>query len=93
MVVHTENKNPAPVVVSSTTRLDWYRQMCRIEVFERAVYGLSKAGLIAGTAHLYIGMGGRSPWVLVRPCVTEISLPVRIAVTVTQLPAAWISTG
>ena len=32
-----------------------------------------------------------SPWVLVRPCVTEISLPVRIAVTVTQLPAAWIS--
>jgi TPP-dependent pyruvate/acetoin dehydrogenase alpha subunit len=56
MAVHTEKKNPAQADVSSTTRLDWYRQMCRIRAFERAVYGLSKAGLIAGTAHLYIGM-------------------------------------
>src|SRR5580658_9714144 len=56
MAVHTENKKPAQAVVSSTTRLDWYRQMCRIRAFERAVHGLSKAGLIAGTDHLYIGM-------------------------------------
>ena len=56
MALHTEKKNPAQAVVSSKTRLDWYRQMCRIRAFERAVYSLSKAGLIAGTAHLYIGM-------------------------------------
>lgn len=49
-------KTPNPIVVSSATRLDWYRQMCRIRAFEREVLGLNKAGLLAGTAHLYIGM-------------------------------------
>jgi TPP-dependent pyruvate/acetoin dehydrogenase alpha subunit len=56
MTVHREKKTPNPVAISSTTRLDWYRQMCRIRAFEREVLSLNKAGLLAGTAHLYIGM-------------------------------------
>ncbi len=42
--------------VSSSTRLDWYARMCRIRAFEREIFTLNKAGLIPGTAHLYIGM-------------------------------------
>src|SRR5580700_3797949 len=38
------------------TRLEWYRQMCSIRAFELAIVSLNKAGLIPGTAHLYIGM-------------------------------------
>src|SRR5215471_9448770 len=30
--------------------------MCLIRAFEREVYHLNKAGLVRGTAHLYIGM-------------------------------------
>src|SRR5712692_11739370 len=37
-------------------RLEWYRQMCLIRAFEREIIALNKAGLIPGTAHLYIGM-------------------------------------
>jgi TPP-dependent pyruvate/acetoin dehydrogenase alpha subunit len=38
------------------TRLKWYCQMCRIRAFELEIVSLNKAGLIPGTAHLYIGM-------------------------------------
>lgn len=38
------------------TLLEWYRQMCSIRAFEREILSLNKAGLIPGTAHLYIGM-------------------------------------
>jgi acetoin:2,6-dichlorophenolindophenol oxidoreductase subunit alpha len=38
------------------TRLLWYRQMSLIRAFEREIISLNKAGLIPGTAHLYIGM-------------------------------------
>jgi TPP-dependent pyruvate/acetoin dehydrogenase alpha subunit len=37
-------------------QLGWYRQMCLIRAFEREVYQLNTAGLVRGTAHLYIGM-------------------------------------
>jgi TPP-dependent pyruvate/acetoin dehydrogenase alpha subunit len=40
------------------TRLEWYRQMCSIRAFEMEIIALNKAGLIPGTAHLYIGMEG-----------------------------------
>jgi len=40
----------------SDTLLEWYRQMCSIRAFEREIVSLNKAGLIPGTAHLYIGM-------------------------------------
>ena len=56
MPVDQEGQNSATVVVSCAMRVDWYRQMCRIRAFEREVFALNKAGLIAGTAHLYIGM-------------------------------------
>lgn len=36
--------------------LAWYRRMCLIRAFEGEVYVHNKAGLIPGTAHLYIGM-------------------------------------
>ena len=42
--------------LSTETRVDWYRQMCRIRTFEQQVLTLDKAGLVQGTAHLYIGM-------------------------------------
>jgi TPP-dependent pyruvate/acetoin dehydrogenase alpha subunit len=38
------------------TRLKWYCQMCSIRAFELEIVSLNKAGLIPGTAHLYIGM-------------------------------------
>ena len=38
------------------TLLEWYRQMCSIRAFELEIVSLNKAGLIPGTAHLYIGM-------------------------------------
>jgi TPP-dependent pyruvate/acetoin dehydrogenase alpha subunit len=40
------------------TSLKWYRQMCSIRAFELEIVSLNKAGLIPGTAHLYIGMEG-----------------------------------
>lgn len=42
--------------ISVDTQLSWYRQMCLIRAFEREVYQLNTAGLVRGTAHLYIGM-------------------------------------
>jgi TPP-dependent pyruvate/acetoin dehydrogenase alpha subunit len=42
--------------VSLQTRLDWYTRMCTIRTFEREIISLNRAGLVAGTAHLYIGM-------------------------------------
>jgi len=42
--------------VPPDTRLEWYRQMCSIRAFELEIVSLNKAGLIPGTAHLYIGM-------------------------------------
>ena len=42
--------------ISVEMRLGWYRQMCLIRAFEREVYQLNTAGLVRGTAHLYIGM-------------------------------------
>src|SRR5437879_3203742 len=36
--------------------LKWYRRMCLIRAFDREVLALNKAGLVPGTAHLYIGM-------------------------------------
>lgn len=43
-------------VISPETRLDWYVRMCTIRAFERSIIALNRAGLVAGTAHLYIGM-------------------------------------
>lgn len=40
---------------SAEMRLEWYSRMCRIRAFEREILSLNKAGLVAGTAHLYIG--------------------------------------
>jgi TPP-dependent pyruvate/acetoin dehydrogenase alpha subunit len=40
------------------TRLNWYHQMRAIRAFEFEILLLNKAGLIPGTAHLYIGMEG-----------------------------------
>jgi acetoin:2,6-dichlorophenolindophenol oxidoreductase subunit alpha len=42
--------------ISIDVRPDWYRQMCLIRAFEQALQHLNKAGLVCGTAHLYIGM-------------------------------------
>ena len=42
--------------ISVETQLGWYRQMCLIRAFEREVYQLNTAGVVRGTAHLYIGM-------------------------------------
>ena len=42
--------------ISVEMQLGWYRQMCLIRAFEREVYQLNTAGLVRGTAHLYIGM-------------------------------------
>jgi TPP-dependent pyruvate/acetoin dehydrogenase alpha subunit len=36
--------------------LDWYRQMCLVRAFDSEIAVLNKAGLVPGTAHLYIGM-------------------------------------
>jgi TPP-dependent pyruvate/acetoin dehydrogenase alpha subunit len=36
--------------------LNWHRQMSLIRAFEEGVLSLNRAGLVAGTAHLYIGM-------------------------------------
>ena len=36
--------------------MQWYRRMCLIRAFELEIISLNKAGLIPGTAHLYIGM-------------------------------------
>jgi acetoin:2,6-dichlorophenolindophenol oxidoreductase subunit alpha len=37
-------------------RLEWFYQMCLIRAFESEIHILNKAGLVNGTAHLYIGM-------------------------------------
>lgn len=42
--------------ISVKMQLGWYRQMCLIRAFEHEVYQLNTAGLVRGTAHLYIGM-------------------------------------
>jgi TPP-dependent pyruvate/acetoin dehydrogenase alpha subunit len=42
--------------LKAETRLEWYRQMRSIRAFELEIIALNKAGLIPGTAHLYIGM-------------------------------------
>jgi len=42
--------------ISREDRLDWYRRMCLIRGFEEEIHNLNKAGLVQGTAHLYIGM-------------------------------------
>jgi TPP-dependent pyruvate/acetoin dehydrogenase alpha subunit len=49
-------RDTQPSECSAATLVQWYRQMCRIRAFERAVLALNKSGLIHGTAHLYIGM-------------------------------------
>ncbi len=36
--------------------LDWFRKMCLIRSFEQEINVLNRAGLVCGTAHLYIGM-------------------------------------
>lgn len=56
MALQRETRTSNSIVFSSAMRLDWYRLMCRIRAFEREVYELNKAGLIPGTAHLYVGM-------------------------------------
>jgi TPP-dependent pyruvate/acetoin dehydrogenase alpha subunit len=43
-------------VLSSAHFLEWFRQMCMIRTFEKEIHGLNNAGLVCGTAHLYIGM-------------------------------------
>lgn len=42
--------------LSNQAYLDWYRCMFLIRNFEQKVDELSKAGLVPGTAHLYVGM-------------------------------------
>lgn len=42
--------------ISAETRLEWYTCMCTIRAFDREIITLNRAGLVAGTAHLYIGM-------------------------------------
>jgi TPP-dependent pyruvate/acetoin dehydrogenase alpha subunit len=42
--------------VSSEIYLEWYRCMSLIRKFEQTVEELNKAGLVPGTAHLYVGM-------------------------------------
>ena len=42
--------------ISVEMQLGWYRQMYLIRAFEREVYQLNTAGVVRGTAHLYIGM-------------------------------------
>lgn len=42
--------------ISRQDRLNWYRRMCLIRKFEEEIHKLNKAGLVQGTAHLYIGM-------------------------------------
>src|SRR6185437_15541813 len=42
--------------ISAEMRLEWYTRMCTIRAFERDIITLNRAGLVAGTAHLYIGM-------------------------------------
>ena len=55
-------RNSAPTQTSATpldnveTNLKWYGQMRSIRAFELEIVALNKAGLIPGTAHLYIGM-------------------------------------
>jgi TPP-dependent pyruvate/acetoin dehydrogenase alpha subunit len=42
--------------LSHPVLLDWYRRMFMIRSFEQCVDDLNKAGLVPGTAHLYVGM-------------------------------------
>ena len=42
--------------ISIEMRLNWHRTMLLIRSFEEGVLTLNRAGLVAGTAHLYIGM-------------------------------------
>ena len=51
-----ERRQGASPNLPADTRLKWYRQMSLIRAFEREIIALNKAGLIPGTAHLYIGM-------------------------------------
>ena len=42
--------------ISLEMKRQWHRQMCLIRSFEQGLLHLNKAGLVCGTAHLYIGM-------------------------------------
>ena len=42
--------------ISADTQSNWHRAMLLVRTFEEAILGLNRAGLVAGTAHLYIGM-------------------------------------
>jgi acetoin:2,6-dichlorophenolindophenol oxidoreductase subunit alpha len=42
--------------IAAAKRLAWHRTMLLIRSFEEGILGLNRAGLVAGTAHLYIGM-------------------------------------
>jgi acetoin:2,6-dichlorophenolindophenol oxidoreductase subunit alpha len=44
------------VAISIEKQLSWHRAMLLIRTFEEEILGLNRAGLVAGTAHLYIGM-------------------------------------
>jgi TPP-dependent pyruvate/acetoin dehydrogenase alpha subunit len=54
----SKGDNGALPDLKAETRFEWYRQMCSIRAFELEIISLNKAGLIPGTAHLYIGMEG-----------------------------------
>ena len=61
MAVRMMPSEPEPAKLASTAlstelRVDFYRRMFRIRTFEQQLHVLNKAGLIHGTAHLYIGM-------------------------------------
>lgn len=50
-------ESPAYVMeIAAQTRLNWHRMMLLIRSFEEGILSLNRAGLVAGTAHLYIGM-------------------------------------
>lgn len=51
-----EQRQGNSAAVPTDTRLKLYRLMSLIRTFEREIISLNKAGLIPGTAHLYIGM-------------------------------------
>lgn len=47
---------PLSTEISVERRMNWHRNMLLIRTFEEAILTLNRAGLVAGTAHLYIGM-------------------------------------
>jgi TPP-dependent pyruvate/acetoin dehydrogenase alpha subunit len=56
MLRHAPENDVDLAATSESARLDWFHTMCRIRAFEREILMLNRAGLVAGTAHLYIGM-------------------------------------